>query len=289
MNSKTSFKTAVEIWNNDLPETPIQPVNFPQFRPLTASRVPPTEEVARFLETNSDPRSLWANQEHSYMSKDLQKTNETDLKQLAESILSESISSLSVSASSSRQSQSKDEPDMKLSRRFVPSAEINRRVQLSNAFWLSHRDVSAVTVSANEALQGGGGQDKVLHFLAGPSLKAETATFPDDGQKYYDGFRVRCPTGQVRISHGHNLHQPFVIHLVGPYLDEEDQVAFDTSFVHAIEKQVQGTLSCRSKPLSTSRHFAMCWRASTATEFGPSRWPCSARDTTAARICWPRS
>lgn len=71
----------------------------------------------------------------------------------------------------------------------------------------------------------------MIHFLAGPSLKDETATFPDDGQEYYGEFRVRCPTGQARISHGHNLHQPYIIHLVGPYLDDAGQVCYRTTHV----------------------------------------------------------
>jgi O-acetyl-ADP-ribose deacetylase (regulator of RNase III) len=101
--------------------------------------------------------------------------------------------------------------------------EIAARVKLWRGFWLDP-DVDAVTVSANEALQGGGGQDYVIHYHAGPSLAMETATFPDDGVTYYGGFRVRCPTGHAVISHGHNLKQPYIVHLVAPYLDEKGKV-----------------------------------------------------------------
>jgi len=98
-------------------------------------------------------------------------------------------------------------------------------------------DVNAVTVSANEALQGGGGQDHVVHTLAGNSLRKETATFPDDGVEYYGGLRVRCKTGQVVISHGHNLKQPYIIHLVCPLF-------FDDDSTNLYAKCISGVLRC---------------------------------------------
>lgn len=106
--------------------------------------------------------------------------------------------------------------------RYAVDPVLNAKVTLTREFWLS-LPVDAVTVSANEALQGGGGQDRVLHALAGPSLRAETATFPDTGRGFGD-FKERCPTGDAVISHGHNLRQPWIVHLVAPYLDEEGEV-----------------------------------------------------------------
>jgi len=78
-----------------------------------------------------------------------------------------------------------------------------------------------------------------VHYFAGPSLKKETATFPDDGNVYYGDFRVRCATGSAVISHGHNLRQPWIIHLVAPYLDENGAVQ-----VQLYMKTVASTLAC---------------------------------------------
>ena len=64
------------------------------------------------------------------------------------------------------------------------------------------------------------------------------ATFPDDGQEYYGGFKVRCQTGSAVISHGHNLKQPWIIHLVGPYLDFEGDV------IALYKKTLRSVLAC---------------------------------------------
>lgn len=194
---------AVQLWNEELPVTQVDQVVFPP--KLAQPPTPPTIEVAKFLAEDIDPSSTWTKEEKGYMSQELSQKNKSDYEEFCAELAQ----------------SKKNNSECAFTRKFDVAPQINSLVRLSNAFWLSHRQVSAVTVSANETLQGGGGQDKVIHFLAGPSLREETATFADDGNEYYDGFKVRCPTGQTRISNGQNLHQPYIIHLVAPYLDEK--------------------------------------------------------------------
>ncbi|EIW84112.1 macro domain-like protein [Coniophora puteana RWD-64-598 SS2] len=75
--------------------------------------------------------------------------------------------------------------------------------------------VDAIVNAANSGLQGGGGVDGSIHRAAGPGLKAELR------EKYVDTAKagsVPCPTGEVRISTGHELPSKYVIHAVGPSL-----------------------------------------------------------------------
>ena len=70
--------------------------------------------------------------------------------------------------------------------------------------------VDAIVNAANETLLGGGGVDGAIHGAAGPGLLAECRNAPEIRP------RVRCPTGEARITGGHRLHARYVIHTVGP-------------------------------------------------------------------------
>ncbi len=70
--------------------------------------------------------------------------------------------------------------------------------------------VQAIVNAANQRMLGGGGVDGAIHRAAGPDLLAACKQVPQISP------RVRCPTGQARITPGFALPAPWVIHTVGP-------------------------------------------------------------------------
>lgn len=73
----------------------------------------------------------------------------------------------------------------------------------------AHPNEAAIVNAANERMLGGGGIDGAIHKAAGPKLREECEKVP----QVRPG--VRCPTGEARITGGHNLPVK-IIHTVGP-------------------------------------------------------------------------
>jgi O-acetyl-ADP-ribose deacetylase len=75
---------------------------------------------------------------------------------------------------------------------------------------ITRLNVNAIVNAANERMLGGGGVDGALHRAAGPGLLDECRRVPEVRPG------VRCPTGEARLTRGHDLPANFVIHTVGP-------------------------------------------------------------------------
>ena len=71
---------------------------------------------------------------------------------------------------------------------------------------ITRLDVDAIVNAANERMLGGGGVDGAIHRAAGPGLLEECRKVPEVRPG------VRCPTGEARITGGHNLPARHVIH-----------------------------------------------------------------------------
>jgi len=68
----------------------------------------------------------------------------------------------------------------------------------------------AIVNAANELMLGGGGVDGAIHAAAGPELLEACKKVP------LVSPRVRCPTGEARITPAFRLAATYVIHTVGP-------------------------------------------------------------------------
>jgi O-acetyl-ADP-ribose deacetylase (regulator of RNase III) len=69
---------------------------------------------------------------------------------------------------------------------------------------ITSMSTEAVVNSTDETMTAGGPVHVAIHLAAGPGLEEEVAVLGD------------CPVGEARITGGHNLDAPYVIHTVAP-------------------------------------------------------------------------
>jgi len=80
---------------------------------------------------------------------------------------------------------------------------------------ITKQNVDAIVNAANQRMLGGGGVDGAIHRAAGHGLISECLQVPVISDKGTD-YEVRCPTGEARITGGHNLPARYIVHTVGP-------------------------------------------------------------------------
>jgi O-acetyl-ADP-ribose deacetylase (regulator of RNase III) len=97
-------------------------------------------------------------------------------------------------------------------------------------------DADCIVNAANEGLLGGGGIDYLIHQVSCPELAQFCFNLPVD----YQG--VRCSVGHSVITPGFKSKYKFIIHTVGPYLNEQGNTqpkslvsCYSTSFKLAID------------------------------------------------------
>lgn len=83
--------------------------------------------------------------------------------------------------------------------------------------WSVDGSTDAIVNAANERMLEGGGVAGAIHRAAGPELLKACRIVPEVQP------RVRCPTGEARITPGFRLPVSRVIHTVGPIYDVHPQ------------------------------------------------------------------
>ena len=98
--------------------------------------------------------------------------------------------------------------------------------------------VDAIVNAANSSLLGGGGVDGAIHRAAGPGLLAECRALGG------------CPTGEARITGGHNLAARHVIHTVGPVYSgkAKDQKRLTACYQNSLKLAVEYNLTSVAFP-----------------------------------------
>lgn len=117
---------------------------------------------------------------------------------------------------------------------------------------LTLQRVDAIVNAANNPLRGGGGVDGAIHRAAGPALLAECIEAHPDG----------CPTGEARITGGHDLAARHVIHTVGPvYRDGQrgEPELLAACYRNSIELAAQHELETIAFPAVSAGVYGYPW------------------------------
>jgi O-acetyl-ADP-ribose deacetylase (regulator of RNase III) len=103
----------------------------------------------------------------------------------------------------------------------------------------------AIVNAANSALAPGGGVAGAIHATAGPGLWEECKTLGG------------CPTGEARITSGHELKVRYVIHTVGPIYSgkPEDEELLRSCYVNSLELAVENKIKSVSFPAISAGIF----------------------------------
>lgn len=115
----------------------------------------------------------------------------------------------------------------------APSAALNNRVSIFQGD-ITNLQLDAIVNAANSIMLGGGGIDGAIHKAAGPGLRAECATYPP-------GPNGRCPTGECKITAGHNLPAKYVIHAVGPDCNAQRDMAINKQLLTSVYDNILNT------------------------------------------------
>lgn len=110
---------------------------------------------------------------------------------------------------------------------------------------ITAQDTDAVVNAANTQLAPGGGVAGAIHRAAGPGLWEECSRLGG------------CPTGEARISSGHNLPNRYVIHTVGPVYRAlpEDPVLLSSCYRKSLELAGENGIKTISFPALSAGIF----------------------------------